>query len=166
MHELNDTPTSTRTLLRLTEKAKSGWWPNLRKSPPLPRNNWNNPPLHCCCSVAQSCDPLQPHGLQHARLSCPTPSPRVCLKSCPLSQWFHPTILSSVTPFSSCPQSFPIPGSFPMSQLLATGGQSTGASVSLASPPLAYEFTQPTKTELYFGGSRWPTLWEVWFSLT
>ena len=109
---------------------------------------------------------LQPHGLQHTRPPCPTPSPRVCSKSCPLSQWCHPTISSSVTPFSSCPQSFPISGSFPMSQLFATGGQSTGASVLLASPPLAYEFTRPTKTKLYFGASWWPTLWEVCFSLS
>ena len=60
---------------------------------------------------------LRPHGLQHARLPCPSLSPRVCSNSCPLSQWCHPTISSSVTLFSSCPQSFPALGSFPTSQL-------------------------------------------------
>ena len=64
-------------------------------------------------SVAQSCPTLQPHGLQHSRLPCPSPTPRAYSNSCPLSQWCHPTISSSVAPFSSCPQSFPASGSFP-----------------------------------------------------
>ena len=74
---------------------------------------------------------LLPHGLQHARLPCPSPSPRVCPDSCPLSQWCHPTISSSVTLFSSCPQSLPASGSFPKSWLFASGGQSLGASASV-----------------------------------
>ena len=65
---------------------------------------------------------LQPHGLQHSRLPCPSLSPRVCLNSCLLSRWCHPTISSSVDPFSSCPQSFPASGSFPMSQLFTSSG--------------------------------------------
>ena len=65
----------------------------------------------------------------HTRLPCLSLSPRVCSNSCPLSQWCHPTISSSVTPFSFCPQSFPVPGSFPLSQLFTSGGQSIGASV-------------------------------------
>ena len=69
---------------------------------------------------------LRPHGLQHSSLPCPSPSPRVCSDSCPLSQWCHPTILSSVVPFSSCLQSFPASGSFPMSQLFSSGSQSIG----------------------------------------
>ena len=69
-------------------------------------------------------DSLWPNGLQHARLPCPSPSPRVCKNSCPLSPWSHPNILSPVVPFSSCLQSFPASGSFPMSQLFASGGQS------------------------------------------
>ena len=69
-------------------------------------------------------DSLRPHGLQHARPPCPSPTPRVYSNSCPLSRWCHPTILSSVGPFSSCPQSFPPSGSFQMSQLFASGGQS------------------------------------------
>ena len=76
-------------------------------------------------------DPLWPHGLQHARLLCPSPSPWVCSNSCPLNRWRHSTISSSVTPFSSCPQSFPASGSFPVSLLFASGGQSTGASASV-----------------------------------
>ena len=69
---------------------------------------------------------LQPHGLQHASLPCPSLSPRACSNSCPLSRWCYPTISSSVTPFSSCLQSFPASGSFPMSQLFASGGQIIG----------------------------------------
>ena len=74
-------------------------------------------------SVTQSCPTLRPHGLQHARLSCPSPTPGACSNSCPLSRWCHPTISSSVAPFSSCPQSFSASGSFPMSQFFASGGQ-------------------------------------------
>ena len=72
----------------------------------------------------------QPHGLQHARLPCPSPSPGACSNSRPLSQWCHPTISSSIIPFSSCLQSFPELGSFPMSQFFASGGQSIGDSAS------------------------------------
>ena len=76
------------------------------------------------------------HGLQQARLSCPPLSPGVCSNSCPLSQWCHPTISFSVAPFSSCPQSFSASGSFPMSQLFASGGQSIGASASASVLPM------------------------------
>ena len=68
-------------------------------------------------------DSLQQHGLQHARLPSPSPSPGACSNSCPLSQWCHPTISSSATPFSFCLQSFPAPGSFLVSQLFASGDQ-------------------------------------------
>ena len=80
------------------------------------------------CSVVY--DSLWPHGLQHARLPCPSLSPEVCSNPCRLSQWCHPTILSSGLPSSACLQSFPAPGSFPMSQLFASGGQSIRASAS------------------------------------
>ena len=73
---------------------------------------------------------LRPDGLQHTRPPCLSPTPRVHPNPCPLSWWYHPTILSSVFPFSSCPQSFPASGSFQMSQLFASGGQSTGVSAS------------------------------------
>ena len=75
-------------------------------------------------------DSLQSHGLQQARSPCPSPTPRVYSNSCPLSRWFRPTISPSVVPFSSCLQSFPASGSFPMSQLFASDGQSTGVSAS------------------------------------
>ena len=83
------------------------------------------------CSVAHSCLTLWPHGLQHARLPCPLLSPRVCSDSCPLRQWYHPPISSSVTRFSFCPQSFPVSASFPVSQFFASDGLSMGASVSV-----------------------------------
>ena len=75
-------------------------------------------------------DCLQTHGLQHGRPPWPSPTTGVYPNSCPLSWWCHPAISSSVVPFSSCPQSFPASGSFPRSQLLASGGQSIGVSVS------------------------------------
>ena len=78
------------------------------------------------CSVMS--DSLQPHELQHVRPPCPSPTPGVHSNSRPLSRWCHPAISSSVVPFSSCSQSFPPSGSFPMSQLFAWGGQSTGVS--------------------------------------
>ena len=71
-------------------------------------------------------DSLRPCGLQHARLPCPSPAPDACWNSCPSSRWCHPTISSSVVPFTSCLQSFPASGSFPMSQFFASGGQNIG----------------------------------------
>ena len=86
------------------------------------------------CSVMSNS--LQSHGLQHASLPCPSPSPRACSNSCLLNRWFHPTISSSVVPFSSCLQSSPASGPFSVSQLFASGGQSIGASVSASIPPV------------------------------
>ena len=80
-------------------------------------------------------DSLQPHALQHVRLPCPSPTPGDCSNSCPSSQWCHPTI-SSVVPFSSCPQSFPASVSFQMSQLFTSGGQSIGVSASSSVLPM------------------------------
>ena len=85
------------------------------------------------CSVMS--DSLRPHGLQHARLPCPSPTPRACSSPCPSSRWCHPTISSSVIPFSSCPQSFSASGSFPMSQFFASGGQNCRVSASQESLP-------------------------------
>ena len=93
-------------------------------------------PFCCCHPVAQSYPTLRPHGLQHARLPCPSLSPRVCSNSCPLSWWCHPTISSSVSPLSSCTQSFPASGSFPVSQYFASGGQSIGVSASASVLPV------------------------------
>ena len=96
-------------------------------------------------------DSLWPHGLQHNRPSCPSPTPRVYLNSCPLSWWCHPTISSSVVPFSSCLQIFPASGSLKMSQLFTSGGRSIG--VSLAS-------VLPMNTQ-----DRFPLRWTGWISL-
>ena len=81
-------------------------------------------------------DSLRPHGLQQARPPCPSPTPGVYPNSCPLSWWCHPTISSSVIPFSSCPQSFPISGSFQTSQLFTSGSQSIGVSASTSVLPM------------------------------
>ena len=81
-------------------------------------------------------DSLWPHGLQHARLPWPSPSPGDCSNSCPLSRWCHPTISSSVIPFSTCLQSFPASGSFQMSRFFTTGGQSIGVSASASVLPM------------------------------
>ena len=103
-------------------------------------------------SVAQSCPTLRPHELQHSRPPCPSPSPGVHSNSHPSSQWCHPAISSSVIPFSSCPQSLPASGSFPVSQLFAWGGQSIGVS-ALAS-------VLPKNTQ------NWSPLgWTGWISL-
>ena len=95
---------------------------------------------------------LQPHEPQHTRPPCPSPTPGVHPNSCPWNRWCHPTISSSVVPFSSCPQSFPASGSFPMSQLFASGGQSIG--VSALTPIL------PMNTQDWA-----PLGWTGWISL-
>ena len=98
---------------------------------------WSIVALQCCVnfsvhfSRSVMSDSLQPHGLQDARLACLSPTPRAYSNSCPSRRWCHPTIWSSVVPFSSHLQSFPASGSFPMSQFFASGGQSIGV---LASP--------------------------------
>ena len=86
------------------------------------------------CSVVS--DSLRPHGLQHARLPCPSPTPGACSNSCPFSWWCNPTISSSVIPFSSCLQSFPASGSFPMSQFFTLAGQSIGVSALASVLPM------------------------------
>ena len=91
-----------------------------------------NTSVQFSCSVMS--DSLQPHEPQHARPPCPSPTPGVHPNSCPLSWWRHPTISSSVVP--SCPQSFPTSGSFQMSQLFASGGQSIGVSASTSVLPM------------------------------
>ena len=97
-------------------------------------------------------DSLQHHGLQHTRPPCPSPTPGVHTNSCSLSWWGHPTISSSVIPFSSCPQSVPVSGSFQMSQLFTSGGQCIGFSASTSILPMS---TQD-----------WPPLgWTGWISL-
>ena len=95
---------------------------------------------------------LWPYEPYHARPPCPSPAPRVHPNLCPLSRWCHPTISSSVVPFSSCPQSFPESGSFQMSQLFASGSQSTGVSASTSVLPMNTQDWSP------LGWSGWISL--------
>ena len=95
-------------------------------------------------------DSLQPHELQHARPPCPSPTPGVHPNPCPLSQWCHPTISSSVVPFSPCLQSFQASGSFPMSQFFASGGQSIRASVSASVLPMNIRDWFPLQLTVWF----------------
>ena len=88
-------------------------------------------------------DSLRPHESQHARPPCPSPTPRDYSNPCPSSRWCHPTISSSIVPFSSCPQSLPVSGSFPMSQLFAWDGQSTGVSASASVLPMNTQDSPP-----------------------
>ena len=97
-------------------------------------------------------DSLRPHELQHTRPPCPSPAPRVHSNTCPESRWCHPTISSSVVPFSSCPQSFPASGTFQISQLFTSGGQSIGASASTSVLPMNIQDWFP------FGWTGWISL--------
>ena len=112
--------------------------------------------------VVQSLSSVQlcnwPHGLQPTRLPCPSLSPRVCSNSCPLSWWCHPTIPSSVIPFSSCLQSFPASESFLMSQLFTPVGQSIGASASAISPSSEYSGLISFRIDWFDLLSVWGTL--------
>ena len=102
---------------------------------------WNGVWVQFSRSVVS--DSLWPHGLQHARPPCPSPIPGVYSNSCPLSQWCHPTISSSVVCFSSCLQSFPTSGSFPVNQFFASGGQSIGVSASASVLPMNIQDWSP-----------------------
>ena len=95
---------------------------------------------------------LQPHGLRPTRFLCPSPTPGACSNSCPLSWWCHPTISSSVIPVSSCLQSFPASGSFPLSQFFPSGGQSIGVSASASVLPMSIQ-------------DWFPLVWTGWISL-
>ena len=97
-------------------------------------------------------DSLRPHGLQHTTPPCPSPIPRVYSNSSPLNWWCHPTISSSVVPFSSCPQSLPASRSFPVSQLFTGGGQDSGVSASASVLPMNTEDWSPFR-------------WTGWISL-
>ena len=97
--------------------------------------NTHNPKL-LFFSFSVVSDSLRPHGLQHTRIPCPSPTPGAYSNSCPSNWWCHPTISSSVIPFSSCLQSFPASGSFLMSQLFTSGGQSIGVSASASVLPM------------------------------
>ena len=173
----------------------ASWWKNqnIKKKKKKKKNRYPNEMVVCaskfCGSLlfhgsVQFChsvlsDSLQPHELQHARPPCPSPTPRVYPNSCPSSWWCHPAISSSVVPFSSCPQSFPASGSFPISQLFTWGGQNIGVSasasvlsmntqdwsplgwtgwISLQSKGLSRVFSNTTDQKHQFFGSIWNNL--------
>ena len=94
-------------------------------------------------SLSVLSDSLWPHEPHHTRPPCPSPTPGVYLNPCPSSRWCHPTITSSVVPFSSCPQSLPAAGSFQMSQLFASGGQTIGVSASTSVLPVSTQDWSP-----------------------
>ena len=98
--------------------------------------------VHFSCSVVSNS--LWPHELQHIRPPCPSPILGVHPIPCPSSRWCYPTISFSMVPFSSCPQSFPASGSFPMNQLFTSGGQSIGVSVSMSVLPMNTQDWSPS----------------------
>ena len=125
----------------------------------------------CCCSVAKLCLTLRDSMdyIQYSRLPCPLPTPGACSNSCPLSQWCHPTFSSSVIPFSSCLQCFPVSESFPLSQSFLSGGQSIGVSASASVLPMdtqdwfplgwtALVFSNTTVQKHQFFGAQ-PSFW-------
>ena len=116
----------------------------------FPRDGTHLVSLQFSCSVMSGS--LQPHELQHARLPCPSPTPRVYSNSCPSSWWCHPAITSSVIPFSSHLQSFPASGSFQMSQFFTSGGQIIGVSASASVLPMNIQ-------------DWFPLGWTAWISL-
>ena len=119
---------------------------------PLPLSPWKVFPQPVQFSHSGVSDSLRPHESQHARPLCPSPTPGVYSNSCPSSRWCHPAISSSVVPFSSCPQSLPASGSFPMSQVFAGGSQSTGISASISVLPMNTQDWSPLG-------------WTAWISL-
>ena len=120
-------------------------WTNNKKNKLTNKKNQNHclyEDYDCCCSSVMS-NSLHPHGLKHTRLPCPSPSHGVCSNSCQLSWWYHPTISSSVVPFSSCLQAFPASGSFPESWLFTPDGQSIEASSSASVLPMNIQGSFP-----------------------
>ena len=167
-------PESTQTHVHCVSDTIKQSHPLSSPSPPalnLSQHQFSS--VHFSHSVMSNS--LQPHDLQHARPPCPSPTPGVHSNSHPLSQWCHPAISSSVIPFSSCPQSLPASGSFPMSQLFAWGGQSTEVSalasfrskniqdwsplewtswISLQSMGLSRDFSNTTVQKYQFSGTQ------------
>ena len=137
-------------LLRLA-KDLSSMWRGCRETGKLVYSS-----VQFTCSLVSNS--LRPHEPQHARLLCPSPTPRVYSNSCPLSQWCHPTISSSVISLASRLQSFPPSGSFQMTQFFASGGQSIGVSASASVLPMNTQDWSP------LGWSGWISLQSKGFS--
>ena len=111
--------------------------PNQAKQDDWPEETWKKCPISSVqFNLLVMSNSMQPQGLQHTRLPCPSPAPGACSKSCPLSWWCHSIILTSVVLFSSCLQSFPVSGSFPKSQFFPSCGQSIGVPASASIPPM------------------------------
>ena len=127
------------TLSAWVQKASSGLTFTMLFVCPCDLCDFTRPCQFSSVQSSVAADSLQPHGLQHARPPCPSPTPGACSNSCPLSHWCHPTISSSVVPFSSFLQSLPASGSFLMSQFFTTGGQSIGASASTSVLPMTIQ---------------------------
>ena len=121
----------------------------------IPSRGTKIPPATSVSQFSRSVisDSLRLHGVQHSRLPCPSPTPRAYSNSCPLSQWCHPTISSSVIPFSFCLQSFPTSGYFQMSQLFTSGGQNIRVSASISVLPMNIQDWFP------LGWTGWISLW-------
>ena len=149
-------PSTSHPLLPLQAVAEHGFELPVSHSKSSPAVYFTYDGAYVQCPVQFSrlivSSSLQPHGLQHSRLPCPSPTPGACSNSCPSSRWCHPTISSSVIPFSFCPQSFPASGSFPMSQFFASDGQSIGASASASVFPMNIQDWSPLR-------------WTGWISL-
>ena len=144
-------------LLRVKEKSERvGLKLNIKKK--QQQRSWNPAPFSYQFSNSLMSDSLWPHGLQHARPHCPSPTPGVYSNSCPLSRWCHSTTSSSVIPFSSRLQSFPASGPFQMSQFFVSDGQSTGASASASVLPMNIQDWFP------LGWSGWISLQSKGFS--
>ena len=122
------------------------------------QKTWGSPTSTALSSHSVMSDSLRPHELQHTRPPCPSPTPGVHPNPCPSSRWGHPTISSSVIPFSSFPQSFPASGSFPKSQFFTSGGQSIGVSASASVPPMNTQGWSP------LGWTGWISLQSKWLS--
>ena len=144
----------TVTKLFVETISSLGWYFNLERVFDCLCQGFEEAPTQGSVQFSHSVmpDTLQPHGLQHARLPCLSPTPGAYSNSCPLSRWCHPTISSSVVPFSSHLQSFSASGPFQMSQFFASGGQSTGVSASAS--------VLPTNIQDWF-----PLGWTGWISL-
>ena len=120
-------------LMRVKEESENaGLKLNIQKTKIMTSSPMSS--VQFSCSVVS--DSLRPCGLQHVRLPCPSPTPETCSNPCPLSWWYHPTISPSVVPFSSHLQYFPASGSFPMTQFVASGGQSIGVSALVSVLPM------------------------------
>ena len=120
----------------LLDESKRGEWKSWLKAQHSEKQRSWHPVPSVQFSLWVMSDSLRPHEVQLARTPCPSPTPRIHPNPCPLCRWCHPAISSSVVPFSSCPQSFPASGSFQMSQLFASGGQSFGVSAPTSVPPM------------------------------